>query len=343
MSVLALDTLLLYQAVAVGRVASAIPGSPLPAGLAVTCSRSDVSVSLIDADFCLAARVATAFPAPAPVQITFAAPGFGERTETVTIDPAALPLQIGELDLTPDPIRVQGRVVASDTGAPLGGARVLSSDDPTVGIPPSEHTIVLGRPLAHDHLAGTTAEQLAPAGSGLVSALAAPAVAGSSTLALETRTGLTAGAVLGIAPTLAGDFAEYVEVTDPGPVPLSAAGAVTVRDPLTQSLAAGVSVSALTLATTSSTSLATATAAGEAIVVAPDQLTGLVRIQSGAGEEYRTVGTATDADGYFRLDGVGSVLSLWLAAEAAGRQTGFRLLTVPYPVPVAVVDFKLSP
>ena len=343
MSALALDTLLLYEAVAVGRVVSAIPGAPLPAGLTVTCSRADLTVRVIDADFCLAARVATAFPAPVPVQITFAAPGFGSRMETVTIDPVALPLQIGELDLAPDPIRVRGRVVASDSGAPLGGARVLSIDDPTVGMPPPEHTIVLGRPLARDHPVGATVEQLAPTTSGLATALAAPAAAGSSTLALETRTGLAVGAVLGIASTPAVDFAEYVEVADPGPAPLSAAGLVTVRDPLSQSLATGVSVSALTLATASSTSLATATAAGEAIVVAPDQLTGLVRIEPGATEEYRTVGTTTGADGYFRLDGVGSVLSLWLAAEAAGRQTGFRLLTVPYPVPVAVVDFKLSP
>jgi hypothetical protein len=342
-SVLALDTLLLYEAVAVGRVASAIPGAALPAGLTVTCSRSDLTVRVIDADFCLAARVATAFPAPSPVQITFAAPGFGSRTETVTIDPGARPLQIGELDLVPDPVRIQGRVVASDTGTPLGGARVLSVDDPTIGIPPPEHTIALSRPLAQDHPAGASVERLSASTAGPATALTAPAVAGTTTLTLATRTGLAAGAVLGIGPTPAGDFAEYVEVTDPGAAPLSAAGPVAVREPLTQTLALGASVSALTLAATASTPLATASAAGEAVVVAPDQLTGLVRIEPGATEEYRTVGTATGADGYFRLDGVGSVLSLWLAAEAAGRQTGFRLLTVPYPVPVTVVDFKLSP
>jgi hypothetical protein len=337
------DVDLVYRAVAVGRAASAVAGMPTPPDLAVTTPRADLRVFVRDADFCLAADAVHAFPTAAAVDVTVTATGYGPLTTTVTIDPAALPAAIGTVALEPLPVRVQGRVVAADTGAGLAAARVLAIDDPTVGTPPATHTIVLGRPLARAHPAGAALEVVPVAAAALAPA-AADAPAGGTALALGARDGLATGSVLGIRPLPGGDHAEVAVVADPGPAPLAAAGTVTLSDPLTQSVHAGDAVDLLTPgAPSSTTALADASEAGGAVVVTGDPVAGLVRIEPGAGEEYRFVGVLADGAGYYRLDGLSHVLSLWLAAEAAGYTQASRAVTVRYGAPVTVVDFQLTP
>jgi hypothetical protein len=335
------DVRLHYRAVAVGRVASTVSGMPVPAGLEVRSPRPDVRAVVRDADFCLAADPALAFPAAATVDIVIAADGFAAATATVAIDPAALPTTIGTLELRPLPVRIQGRVVDA-TRTPLASTRVHTIDDPTVGTTPSTHTLALGRPLARSHPDSAAVQEVVVSGTAPVGPTAAAAGAGSSQLALASRTGLAAGAVLGLGP-LASDYAELARVVDPGPAPLSAGGTVMLHDPLTQTVAAGTPVDVLTFAAPSTgTTLAEAAGAGSAIITTNDLVSGLVRVEPGPDEEYRFVGVLTDDAGYYRLDGVGDVLSLWLAAEASGLH-GHQAVTVRYGTPVTVVDLQLTP
>jgi hypothetical protein len=337
------DVHLRYQAVAVGRVTSAVAGMPTPAGIVVGAARPGVRTVVRDADFCLAADPRLVFPAAASVDVSIAADGFAPATITVAIDPASLPAAAGTVALRPLPVRVQGRVV-DDARSPLQSARVLSIDDPTVGTTPSTHALVFARPLARGHAAAVTVEEAHVASTSAVGTLTATAGPGAQRLELASRTGLVAGTVIGVSALGGGDYAEVAKVVDPGPAPLGAAGTVTLRDPLTQTLAAGAAVDAFAFGGTgASTTLAAAAQAGGAVVVAGAVLSGLVRIEPGADEEYRFVGAPTDSQGYYRLDGIGDVLSLWLAAEAPGFQQGHQAVTVRYGTPVTVVDFQLTP
>lgn len=337
------DPTLEYDAVAIGRVESQISGGR-PPDVIVTTSRPDIGATVISADFCLAAAVQRSLPAPATIAITLSAPGFVPLTAAVTIDPAAIPAALGTFRLRPYPVRIQGRVVAADTGAGLPGARVLAIDDPTVSVPPSVHSLALSRPLGRSHGASAALQQYAVSGAGPALGFAQPAALGDTEIMLETRSGLSSGGVLGIGPTAAGDYAEYAEIADPGPGPLSAPGPVTLSAGLTVSFPVGPAAALLTITATGTTSsLADAAASGEAVVAADDLMSGLLRIEPGPSEEYRSVGAVTDDGGYYRLDGIGHVVSLWLAAEAAPYHSAHQPLTVPFGVPVTVVDFELSP
>ncbi len=61
--------------------------------------------------------------------------------------------------------------------------------------------------------------------------------------------------------------------------------------------------------------------------------------------EYHALGALTDAEGFYRLDGIGRVRTVHLDAGA----TGFAALSEPvswtinYGQPVNVVNFRLSP
>ena len=311
----------------------------------VTTSRSDVSATVIDADFCLTADAAVAFPAPATIGITLSAPGFAPVTTVVMIDPAAIPVTIGTIALRPHPVRLQGRVVAAGTGVALPGARVLAIDDPSVTTPPPVHTLALSRPLNRPHPAGTTIDLVAVTGSGPPLALAQPAPLGDSELSLSDRSGLVADGVLGIIPTAAGDYVEYAQIVDPGPSPQNTPGTVALHDPLTLSLSSTAAVSLLSTSiggAGTGTSLADASVSGDAIVAAAAVVSGLLCLDPGTNQEYRSVGAVCDTNGYWALDGVGHVASLWLGAEAAGYQSANQLIAVPFGAPVTFLDFKLT-
>lgn len=338
------DPPLEYDAVAIGRVESQVSGGR-PPDVTVTTSRPDIGATVIGTDFCLTATVQRSLPGPATIAITLSAPGFVPLTAVVTIDPTAIPVALGTFRLRPYPVRVQGRVVAADTGAGLPGARVLAIDNPGVSVPPPVHSLALNRPLARSHVASATLEQYTVTSAGASLGFAQPAALGDTEIMLRTRAGLSSGGVLGIGPTAAGDYVEYAEITDPGPAPLAAPGPVTLSTGLTLSFPAGASAALLTISATGTTSsLADAASSGEAVVVANDLMSGLLRIEPGPSEEYRSVGAVTDSGGYYRLDGIGHVVSLWLAAEAATPyHSAHQQLTVPFGTPVTVVDFKLSP
>lgn len=337
------DSLLEYNAVAIGRVESQVSGAR-PPDVTVTTSRPDIGATVIGTDFCLAAVVERALPALSTIAITLSAPGFVPLTAVVTINPAAIPVALGTFRLRPYPVRVQGRVVAADTDAGLPGARVLAIDDPTVSVPSPVHSVALNRPLARSHIASAVLEQYAVTGTGPPIGFAQPAALGDTEIMLETRSGLSSGGVLGIGPTVAGDYVEYAEITDPGPTPLAAPGPATLSTGLTLSFPAGAAAAMLTISATGTTSsLAAAASSGEAVVVTNDLMSGLLRIEPGSSEEYRSVGAVTDSGGYYRLDGIGHVVSLWLAAEAAAPyHSAHQQLTVPFGTPVTVVDFNLS-
>jgi hypothetical protein len=333
------DGTLRYRAVAVGRVASEIAGMPAPRA-SVSTVRSDVRPFVRDADFCLAADPARSFPTSSSFDVTIGADGFLPRTTTVTVDPASLPAALGTIELRPLPVRVQGRVVAADTGDALASARVHAIDDPTVGSPPPVHTIVLDRPLARAHPSAAPLEEATVSSASGLGALPSDAPAGSTALRLAGRTGLAPGAVVAIG----GDDAELARVEDPGPAPLADAGVVTLRDPLTRTLRAGAAVALLEFGGTGTvTALAEPSEPGGAVVVAEAAVGGLVRIEPGPDEEYRRVGVLADDAGYYRVDGLAHVASLWLAADAPGRQRAHRAVTVRYGTPVTVVDFQLKP
>ncbi len=328
-----------YCAVAVGRVASEVSGMPAPQA-SVATTRADVRSFVRDADFCLAADAVRAFPTSASLDVTISADGFVPRTATIVVDPAALPTAVGTIALRPLPVRVQGRVVDALTGAALGTAHVHAIDDPTIGSQPPVHTLVLDRPLARSHPAGASLEAATVASTSDLGALPADAPAGSTSLRLATRAGLAGGSVV----SLGGDDGEIARIEDPGPSPLAGEGTVTLRDPLTRTQHAGTTATLLAFGGTGTmATLAGPSEPAGAVVVTDVAVDGLVRVEPGADEEYRRVGAVTDDAGYYRLDGLAGVASLWLAADAPGYQQAYQAVTVRYGTPVTVIDFHLMP
>ena len=61
--------------------------------------------------------------------------------------------------------------------------------------------------------------------------------------------------------------------------------------------------------------------------------------------EYKTLGAISDADGYYRLDGIHRVRTVYLDASKTGfaKMASPTAWTIDYAQPVNIVDFRLFP
>jgi len=336
-----------FQALVTGSVVDGVTGlAPASFGVRVD-GRSDIYVKVIEGGlFCLAGDpVVLGDPA---VQHSFVlhvtASGYRDVTTTVVIPANAVLPIILRVQLVPHAVTVQGRVVVSASGVPIAGASVMSVDDPTT--PPVEHLVALRTWLRSGYPAGAVAnEEQLPVG-GAVKHVSADALPGARSVRLDNRIGLAIGDLLRFG--VAADY-EYAAVSGPAIMTTPGApGHVELTEPLYRGFGVGVEVRKVTIAGAGVRHLTRAAAAGDAVVFLDGTSTAealaFVDPVTGA-NEHHALGAVTDADGYYRIDAVGGVATLFLDARVAGPPAlaALREWRLNYADAVNVVDFRLRP
>jgi len=347
------DLTSVFQALVIGSVTDSVRGGS-PAVFAVRLDRRDIYVKTVEGGlFCLAgdpALVLGDLSVSHSVSLHVSAPGYREIAATAAIPAnAALPVSIA-LQLRPLPVRIQGRVVTGTKRSPVNEAVVRSVDDPAAPPPPAppattEHVVALRTWLRSAYPAGSNVNEEDLPTAGTTKTLSADVSSGAQSVRLSNRTGLAVGGLLrfGSAPDH-----EYVAVSGPTPiVNPSAPGDITLAVPLDRGFAAGSEVRRVTInATGVVRHLSRAAEPGDGVVFLDGtQASPAIQVVHPVGgkNEHHEVGAATDADGYYRLDAIGGVATLFFDARKSG---GPALATpleyrVDYANAINVVDFRL--
>jgi hypothetical protein len=341
------DLTLFYRALIVGRVRDELTGSPLQTPFAVTADRPDMQARPADGGlYCFAGRPEVLFPqlntTAYTVNLVLSADGFRDAPLAVTIPVnAVFPVLAPDAALRRLPVRVQGRVVENATGrAPIPGAKITLVDDPSPPSPLTAHPIALRTPLRFAHAGGVTVNRRALTASATARHLTADAPAGSRTLVLDNRTGLGANKVLRLGPA---NLHEYAVIESLPPEP----GTVRLHGPLIRSFPKDAEVRDVTPGPVlSSRALAQDADAGDGLLL----LNGILSADTieiaepaPAQKEYHALGALSDAEGFYRLDGMGRAVTLFFDAGASG----FPPLPAPVPLtldfgqPVNVLNFRL--
>lgn len=334
-----------YRVVITGTATDETSGALKQRGFTVKSVRSDLNVaSTPNGDWAVIAYPDRAFPNLSligyNVDLVFSAPGFMDRSVTVAIPAAAtFPVPGPAIAMRREPVCIQGRIVAdTPQRLPIGAATVIVVDDPSV---PAQHPLALRAPLHAAHPAGATVREIGLSIAGSAT-LSADANSGGSKANLASRAGLAPGSILRFFN--ASDTAvEYGIVDTLGPG-APAAGIVTLRQPLHRSFAAGASVRFMnTGAAGASGTLLRDVDPGTGLILASAALaSGPIEIDPGtANVEYHELGAIAGPDGYYSIDGIGSVKEVFLKAAHAGFTDVTQPWAVEYDRPVNVVDFRL--
>ncbi len=339
------DTTARFSALIYGLLSDAVSKQPI-SNFTITTDHSLIEARrAAPGIFVLSGKVERVFPdrtANYVINLSISAPTYRPLTRSIAVYPATtLPLDLGELTLLPLPVSLRGRVTqANGNGAPIAGARIRLVDDPNPP-PATEHPLALSQPLALDHPVGTTVRecQLAPVGIGRQVVFAAPA--GVTSLALDDLNGLAPGDLL----RLGTDAYNFIAAVG-SPRPYE----ITLRHPLPAALSTGTLVQPISVTIPfggATAGLSQPAAAGDGVLILDTALNvDAVEIDSAAAVEDRPVGVRTDADGYYRWDGITRLQSLWLDAAAAGWSplaSPIRHVVVYAAGTANVVDFALEP
>ena len=310
-----------------------------------------VFIKILDGGlFCLAGEPGRIFPglsaADQTLNLQIHVPGYQDVFLTVPIlKNSAFPVQaIPPIKMQRQPVRIQGRVIGMTANpAPFAGARVRFVDEPNPPSPLTEHAIALSAPLYFAHAAGTTVNQRQLAPAGTAKQLVASAPMDSQTLTLNDLTGLAANHVLLVGSAAVG---EYVVIDS---LPPGAPGQVLLRNKLNHSFAVGTAVqNYLPGAIGTSTTLARPAEAGQGVLFLLNDLPMdpiEIADATAALVEYHAPGAITDDNGYYRLDGITRVRTVYMDASA----TDFKPMaepvawTIDYGQPVNIVDIRLVP
>lgn len=248
------------------------------------------------------------------------------------------------VDLQPLPIRIQGRVVGmTTTPTPIVGANVFLLDEPNATL--TEHVVALRTPLHFPHATGTTVQQRQLAPSGAVRQLATSVSAGNQVLTLNDSTGLAGGDILLIGSEAAGEYAVIDNL------PRNVPSQVMLFNALNRSYAAGTAVQQYTPGSMgTNTMLSRPVDVGDGVLFLPVTLSasaGVIELADATASlvEYHALGAVTDANGYYQLDGITRVQTVYMDASAAGYAAMHNptAWTVDYGRPVNIVDFQLLP
>ncbi len=205
--------------------------------------------------------------------------------------------------------------------------------------PATEHTLALSQPLTRDHPVGTPVRECQLTPVGIQRQVVFAARAGATSLALDDLSGLVVGDLLRFG---SGDYNFVAAVGSPR------AYEITLRHPLQRSQSAGALARQISVNVSgASAQLSQAAQAGDGVLILDAALdVDAVEIDSAAAVEDRAVGVVTDADGYYRLDGIAHRQSLWLDAAAAGFSplaSPVRHVVVYDAGAANIVDFTLEP
>jgi hypothetical protein len=333
------DLVLPWHALVHGRAVDDVSGAPLSPDLTVARHGAPgslpVGVELKDGGiFCVSGHLPTVFPGETPpalvLDLALAGPGLRPSALTVTVPtPAAAPVDAGDVRMRPLPVRLQGRVTRQSDRTPVPGAVVTLVDDPHPPAPPTAHVLALRQPLARAHLDGAEAQPLTPVGPDRH--LAAAAKPADQAVQLDDATGLAAGDLLLFDSPDAAPVAAVVAAATP---------AVQLTGPLGVALPGGALARALRPG--AAAHLAGATDAGDGLVLVDTALAAAAVAIDAGDVEVRYVGALTDAQGYYHLDGVGRVTTVFAAAAAPPLNAAPVAATLAYSRRINVLDLEAS-
>ena len=363
------DTQSSYQVLVSGVVRDELTGEAPVGELDVSLQRTNeaiktlVFIKILEGGlFCLAGEVTRVFPHLATtaysLDLQIRVPGYKEVLRTVNFPQnSTFPRPPETIALQRLPIRIQGRVVAPTMNVvTISDAHVRSMDEPNPPAALKEHVAALRAPLCIDHALGTIVRQR-QLNAAEAKKLFASVSLGSQTLLLSDFTGLAVNDVLLVGTPAVG---EYVVIESISP---DVAGQVLLHSPLNRGYATGATVQKYTPgATGTTTKLARQVMAGDGVLFLEDLLqappgsvaslqnelpidTIEIADATAASVEYNALGAITDDNGYYRLDGINRVQTVYLVAS----KTGFSFMkapaawTIDYTQPINIVDFRLFP
>jgi len=334
-----------YWAVIAGAASDEIFGRLAAPGFAVELERTGLGTKALgNGIYAICGYPRQSFPQLATtgytVNYVLSAPGYRDLPLAVTIPvDATFPVAAPAAAMRLLPVRIQGRVVSSTTRLPIGGASVVSIDNPSS--PPAVHATVLRSPLYLPHASGAAAQEVSTAVTGSAF-LTQDVASGDQVLNLSTRTGLAAGSIVSLTYG-SGVQLEYGVVASLGPGPANAAGQVFLSYALNRSYpAAGTAVAFVTATPTgAAAALSTDADAGDGIVLATQLFRQTVGLEIGGPlAEFHQVGALSGSDGYYGLDGMGRVREVFLQA-AQGASQEIVDWFIEYDQPFNQVDFRL--
>ena len=332
-----------YRLLVAGRVLDALTGEPVRSTFTVTAEREDLLVrSLDDGFFAVGGDPELAFSLLAsnayPFGLTVSAPGYREASQTVPVPAnATFPRPPVVFSLRRRPVRLQGRVTeAAGAQGPIPGAAVGIGAGPV---------LALRTPLAFGHDAGVEVRDCALTSAGAPKLLHSAAAGGDDTLTLNNRTGLNLGHVLRLGPPEAYEYAPITGLA-PEPADLNQPGEVTLGTPLRRSLSPGDEAQRVNPAPNPAAEpLAARAEVGEGVLRLSNPLaaaTVRVELLASPEVEYHAVGALSDAEGFYRFDGIAGIVEATFVASAAGFNDGDQPWVIDYPTPVNVLDFRLE-
>jgi hypothetical protein len=328
------DCVSLYQAVFTGAVIDETTGKPVVYTPVMNVDMRGITLRVTeDALIAGAAVLSEVFPENATkaynFTLTLSAIGYRAVTVPVAVPIAStFPLVLPAIVMRRIPVRLQGRVVKASDRSAVANATI--SNKPAT-------QLLLRDPLRFAHASGTSVRSVALSNSGAPATLSNAVVAGSSTLTLSTNAGLAAGTLVQIGGVNGAIYP--VASVGPGAVRVTLGELVTLSSPV------GATVQAVTAsAPVGASTLARSADAGDGLVMLRAALTGsAIQIFDGARTEYHSLNVLSDADGYFRVDGITGVQALDLLCSAPTFTTLDQPWTPNYSQPASIVDFLLRP
>jgi hypothetical protein len=346
------DGVRIAQAVAVGRVVDELSDTPPSVRVEIDWPHLWVTTPG-DGTVCIAGKVDLAFPALATtaydVPVVVHVEGGVDLAVVVHVPAAAtFPIPIVLPPLRRVTVRLQGRVVEQpNPAAGIAGARVVAVDDPSPPAPLVHHALVLRTPLRFGHDVPTPVRGRALGAPGAASVIAESAAPDADTVTLSTRAGLAVGALLRIGEEASCEFA-VIRALPPVPVNPALPGPVQLWGGLLRGAAVGTPVSRIPLGGPGPvTSLARASARGDGLALLVAHIGGeVVEVDDANPDhvEYAAIGALTDAQGYYRVDGIGRVRTCFFrASHAAWTDSPPTPCSLDLDRPATLLNFRLKP
>lgn len=345
------DGIRIAQAVAVGRVVDEVADSPPPVRVEVDWPHLWATTPG-DGTICIAGKVALGFPALATtaydVPIVVHVEGGADIAAVVHISIAAtFPAPIALPPFRRATVRVQGRVVEqTNPAAGIAGARIVAVDDP----PPVaivDHPLVVRTPLrfAHDALTPVRVRTLGAPGASFT--VVENAASDTDTVVLDNRTGLAAGALLRIGEETSFELT-VIRALPQLPANLALPGPVQLWGALLRGATQGTAVRVIPLGAIGPvTSLTRASTRGDGLLLAADHIEdAVIEVVDGNADhsEYAAVGAITDAQGYYRVDGIGRRrTSFFRATHPAWTDSVPTPCSIDLDRPTTLLNFRLKP
>jgi len=324
-----------YRAVITGALIDENTGQPLDVvatlsgglpGMLMRVTDGSLIVGAANTDLVLPKLAST----PYSFSVLINAPGYRPTTLPITIPAGSLlPFPAPTVRMRPVGIRFQGRVVKARDRSPVPNATIAIKNT---------SNLLLRTPVRFAHNLGVTVNAVALSNTGPARQVKEDIGRGATRVILDNNGALAPGAHLQFSTNIA---AEIYEVGAVGPD----AGEVQIVGGLASTFTAGTPVQAVNAsAPTASANLLRSCDPGDGVLIVSAALTNhAIEISDGTQSELHWLNALSDANGYYRANGVAGVKALELLCSAGGFTTADQGWFPVYSNPVNVIDFRLTP